>query len=283
MACVISLVQEGIRNFERPLFVDQLGMQGRQHFTDTDSFSDRPGTQEGKQEGMKKQARSSMREGTKKQSSMREGMKKRSSMRGGMKNAISPPFDVKGQVRDLDFVARRLQSAISPPPSISSISSSAERRCNAFDEGEISPLSKVAVYPRVIKSGAAMDEEIVEELEAVKDSAANAPRRPGPRRGASADATELCLRRGGSPDADETTPSLVPKIEVPVRRNWIEGATFAQSIRNRSSIAAAGIAAAASMTINTREGIDDRDPEVFGSLAAEPFGGRPERVAIDLP
>jgi len=88
-------------------------------------FSDRPGTQEGKQEGMKKQARSSMREGTKKQSSMREGtrkqssmrkgMKKRSSMREGMKNAISPPFDVKGQVRDLDFVARRLQSAIAPP------------------------------------------------------------------------------------------------------------------------------------------------------------------------
>ena len=134
-ACVVSLVQEGIRNFERPLFVDQLGMQGRQHFTDTDSFSDRPGTQEGKQEGMKKRARSSMREGTKKQSSMREGtrkqssmrkgmkkqssmrggMKKRSSMREGMKNAISPPFDVKGQVRDLDFVARRLQSAISPP------------------------------------------------------------------------------------------------------------------------------------------------------------------------
>ena len=107
VACVVSLVQEGIRNFERPLFVDQLGMQGRQHFTDTDSFSDRPGTQEGKQEGMKKQARSSMREGTKKQSSMREGtrkqssmrkgMKKRSSMREGMKNAISPPFDVKGQ------------------------------------------------------------------------------------------------------------------------------------------------------------------------------------------
>ena len=101
-ACVVSLVQEGIRNFERPLFVDQLGMQGRQHFTDTDSFSDRPGTQEGKQEGMKKRARSSMREGTKKQSSMREGtrkqssmrkgMKKRSSMREGMKNAISPPF-----------------------------------------------------------------------------------------------------------------------------------------------------------------------------------------------
>ena len=64
-------------------------------------------------EGTKKQ--SSMREGTRKQSSMRKGMKKRSSMREGMKNAISPPFDVKGQVRDLDFVARRLQSAISPP------------------------------------------------------------------------------------------------------------------------------------------------------------------------
>mgnify|MGYP007031134175 CR=1 FL=1 len=91
----------------------------------------------------------------------------------------------------------------------------------------------------------AIGEEYVEIYEAAKDSAADAPRRPGPRRGASADATELCLRRGGSPDADETTPSLVPKIEVPVRRNWIEGATFAQSIRNRSSIAAAGIAAAA--------------------------------------
>ena len=60
VACVASLVQEGTRNFERPLFVDQLGMQGRQHFTDTDStrqddasppFSDRPGTQERRQEG----------------------------------------------------------------------------------------------------------------------------------------------------------------------------------------------------------------------------------------
>ena len=142
-------------------------------------------------------------------------------------------------------------------------------RC--VDEGEISPLSKVAVHPRVIKSGAAMDEEFVEELEAVKDSAANASWRPGPRRGASADATELCLRRGASPDADETTPSLVPKIEVPIRRNWIEGATFAQSIWNRSSIAAAGIAAAASMTINTREGILDRDPlRTSRGGAAEP-------------
>ena len=44
----------------------------------------------------------------------------------------------------------------------------------------------------------------------------------------------------------------------------------------------AAAATAASVT-NAREGIDDRDPEVFGSLAAEPFGGRPERVAIDLP
>jgi len=45
----------------------------------------------------------------------------------------------------------------------------------------------------------------------------------------------------------------------------------------------AAAAKAASATTNVREGIDDRDPEVFGSLAAEPFGGRPERVAIDLP
>ena len=37
-ACVVSLVQEDIRNFERPLFVDQLGMQGREHFMDTDSM-----------------------------------------------------------------------------------------------------------------------------------------------------------------------------------------------------------------------------------------------------
>ena len=117
---------KGRGNVENPLSAEQLGMQGRQHFAPP-PFSDRPGTQEGKQEGMKKQARSSMREGTKKQSSMREGMKKRSSMRDGtrkqssmrkgmkkqssmrggmkkrssmregMKNAISPPFDVKGQ------------------------------------------------------------------------------------------------------------------------------------------------------------------------------------------
>ena len=114
-------------------------------------------------------------------------------------------------------------------------------------------------------------EEHVEKHEAAKDSAADASRQPGPRRGASADATELCLRRGGSPDADETTPSLVPKIEVLIRRNWIEGATFAQSIWNRSSIAAAGNAAAASMTINTREGILDRDlHRVPRSWAAEP-------------
>ena len=42
-------------------------------------------------------------------------------------------------------------------------------------------------------------------------------------------------------------------------------------------------AAATAASVTAREGIDDRDPEVFGSLAAEPFGGRPERVAIDLP
>ena len=46
---------------------------------------------------------------------------------------------------------------------------------------------------------------------------------------------------------------------------------------------AAAATAASVTTTNAREGIDDRDPEVFGSLAAEPFGGRPERVAIDLP
>ena len=45
----------------------------------------------------------------------------------------------------------------------------------------------------------------------------------------------------------------------------------------------AAAATAASVTTNAREGIDDRDPEVFGSLAAEPFGGRLERVAIDSP
>ena len=57
----------------------------------------------------------------------------------------------------------------SPPPSIFSISPSAVRLCEALDEGEISPLSKVAVHPQVIKLGAAIDEEFVEELEAVKD------------------------------------------------------------------------------------------------------------------
>ena len=61
VACVASLVQGG------------------QHFTDTDSM---------KQEGMKKQAQSSMREGTK-QSSMREGTRKQSSMRKGMKKRSS--------------------------------------------------------------------------------------------------------------------------------------------------------------------------------------------------
>ena len=45
----------------------------------------------------------------------------------------------------------------------------------------------------------------------------------------------------------------------------------------------AAAATAASVTTNAREGIDDRDPEVFGSLAAEPSGGRPERIAIDSP
>ena len=69
VACVASLVQEGTRNFERPLFVDQLGMQGRQHFTDTDStrqddappsFSDRPGTQERRQEGQAASLRGSL-------------------------------------------------------------------------------------------------------------------------------------------------------------------------------------------------------------------------------
>ena len=68
-ARVVSLVQEGIRNFERPLFVDQLGMQGRQHFTDTDSmrqddapppFSDRPGMQERRQEGQAASLRGSL-------------------------------------------------------------------------------------------------------------------------------------------------------------------------------------------------------------------------------
>ena len=36
-ACVVSLVQEGIRNSERPLFADQLGMQETEHFMDTES------------------------------------------------------------------------------------------------------------------------------------------------------------------------------------------------------------------------------------------------------
>ena len=36
-ARVFSLVQEGIRNFERPLVVDQLGMQETEHFMDTES------------------------------------------------------------------------------------------------------------------------------------------------------------------------------------------------------------------------------------------------------
>ena len=62
-------------------------------------------------------------------------------------------------------------------------------------------------------------EEHVEKYEAAKDSAADASRQPGPRRGASADATELCPRRGASLDTDETTPSLVPKIEVLIRGN----------------------------------------------------------------
>ena len=142
--------------------------------------------------------------------------------------------------------------------------------CETLDEEVINFLSKTANF-RLIRPEAMTGEEHVEKYEAAKDSAADASRRPGPRRGASADATELCLRRGASPDADETTPSLVPKIEVPIRRNWIEGATFAQSIWNRSSIAAAGIAAAASMTINTREGILDRDLlRVSRSWAAEP-------------
>ena len=56
-ARVFSLVQEGIRNFERPLFADQLGMQETEHFMDTESveqddvpppFIDRLGMQERK-------------------------------------------------------------------------------------------------------------------------------------------------------------------------------------------------------------------------------------------
>ena len=35
-ACAVSLVQEGIRNSERPLFADQLGMQETEHFMDTE-------------------------------------------------------------------------------------------------------------------------------------------------------------------------------------------------------------------------------------------------------
>jgi hypothetical protein len=87
------------------------------------------------------------------------------------------------------------------------------RFCETFDEEVINLLSKMADF-QVIRPEA-MGEEYVEKHEAAKDSAADASRRPGPRRGASADAAELCLRRGASPD-DETTPSLVPKIEVPV-------------------------------------------------------------------
>ena len=50
---------------------------------------------------------------------------------------------------------------------------------------------------------------------------------------------------------------------------------------NRPLILAAAAATAASVTTNACEGINDRDLlEVFGSLAAEPFGGRPERDAI---
>ena len=49
-------------------------------------------------------------------------------------------------------------------------------------------------------------EEHVEKYEAAKDSAIDAPRRPGPRRGASADATELCPRRDASADATELCP-----------------------------------------------------------------------------
>ena len=56
-ARVFSLVQEGIRNFERPIFADQLDTQGREHSTDTDPmeqddvpppFFDRLGMQERK-------------------------------------------------------------------------------------------------------------------------------------------------------------------------------------------------------------------------------------------
>ena len=172
-----------------------------------------------------------------------------STWRGAYRISRESSPSVVSKRRGRRWTSRQLKHCTrkSSPPSIISISPPTMRICETFDEEVINLLSKTADF-QVIRPEA-IGEEYVEKYKAAKDSAAEAPRRPGPRRGASADAAELRLRRGASPD-----------IEVPIRRNWIEGATFAQSIWNRSSIAAAGIAAAASMTINTREGILDRDP-----------------------
>jgi hypothetical protein len=84
-----------------------------------------------------------------------------------------------------------------------------------LDKEVINFLSKTENF-RLIRPEAMIGEEHVEKYEAVKDSVADAPRRPGLRRGATVDATELRPRRGASSDADEMTPSLVPKIEESV-------------------------------------------------------------------
>ena len=104
-ARVASVVQEGIRNFERPPFVDQLGMA-----------SDRrrinlllPPLRRWR-DGRKTFARSSMQEGMKTcGSTMQEGMKERQS-------AITSLMKQGGQALDLDPAARMLRSAISSPP-----------------------------------------------------------------------------------------------------------------------------------------------------------------------
>ena len=106
-ARVFSLVQEGIRNFERPLFADQLGMQETEHFMDTESveqddvpppFFDRLGMQERKHF-----------------TDTNSTSMKKNFVRRGVQDLERPPLlDVKGEAMDVS-TARTLHPEISSP------------------------------------------------------------------------------------------------------------------------------------------------------------------------
>ena len=102
-ACVVSLVQEGMRNSERPLFADQLGMHETEHFMDTESveqddvpppFFDRLGMQE--DVSPPRFDRFRMREKKHFTDTNSTSMKKKSMRRGVQDLERSPLLDVKG-------------------------------------------------------------------------------------------------------------------------------------------------------------------------------------------